>query len=89
MQTHFSRLLRFPRPEASLWQAPLQGHLSALKTDLVEAAGAGALTFVTTTTGFARTGADPATDALTRLSAARGGLQGIQVHHHASSTLSK
>src|SRR5690606_16261844 len=85
-QSHFCVEMLSKRREAALGQAALQRHLTAFKTDLVEAAGAGLLTLVTTATSLAQTGADTATDAAAGMLGALCRLQRIELSfRHADS----
>ncbi len=89
-QAHFGARGLDLRAEAHLRQATLQRHLAAFEADLVVAALARALTLDATAAGLALAGGGAATDAQARLLAARGRLDGVELHgHFASSTFSR
>ena len=79
-QGHFGVETQRLRLEATLGQAALQGHLTALEADLVVAARARFLALVATTRGLAQAGADAAADTALGMLGARAGLDAVEFH---------
>jgi hypothetical protein len=66
--------------EATLGQAPLQGHLTALESDLVEAARTRLLTLVAAARRLPQAGPNAATHTATRMLRTRCRFDGVQIH---------
>src|SRR6478735_2328704 len=88
-QAHLGARGLHRRTEADLRHATLQRHLAALEADLVVAALARALALHAAAAGLALAGGSAATDAQPRLLRAGTRLDGIELHHFASSTFSR
>ena len=69
-----------PGSESDLRQAPLQGHLTTLKTDLMVTAGTGFLALMPAARRLAQTRAHAPAHAFTRRFRSRCGFNGIQAH---------
>jgi len=80
-QRDFGIELQQMRLEAALGQTAMHRHLTAFKADLVVATGTGLLTLVSTTSCFAQTGANTATNATLGVLCALCGFDVIEFHH--------